>query len=59
MSSDKENPDQNKAEKGLPLPYEVTIEGSLGLLALGAVGVIAWRKKKEEQKHTIKPEPEK
>jgi hypothetical protein len=28
--------------------YEVTVEGSLGLLALGAVGIKAWRKKRDE-----------
>ena len=29
--------------------YEsITVEGSLGILALGAVGVMAWRKKRME-----------
>lgn len=28
--------------------YKVPIEGSLGLLAIGAVGLIAWREKKRE-----------
>ena len=28
--------------------YEIPVEGSLGLLALGAVGLIAWRKKRDE-----------
>lgn len=28
--------------------FEVPAEGSLGLLALGAVGLIAWREKKKE-----------
>ena len=31
-----------------PIKYEVSPEGSLGLFALGAVGVIAWRKKRKE-----------
>ncbi len=26
------------------IPYDIPIEGSLGLLALGAVGIIEWRK---------------
>jgi hypothetical protein len=30
------------------LQYQITKEGSLGILALGAVGVQAWRKFKEE-----------
>ena len=30
--------------------FNIPIEGSLGLLALGAVGYIAWKKKKEESK---------
>ncbi|MFL5762610.1 MAG: hypothetical protein ACJ77K_01630 [Bacteroidia bacterium] len=29
--------------------YTVTAEGSLGLLALGAVGIKAWRAKREEE----------
>ena len=28
--------------------YNVPVEGSLGLLALGAVGLIAWREKRTE-----------
>ncbi len=45
--------------------YKITKEGSLGLLALGHVGLIAWRKKKQairkqqtansQQKKVIKP----
>ncbi len=45
--------------------YEITEEGSLGLLALGHVGLIAWRKKKQairkqqiannQQQKVIKP----
>ena len=38
-------------------PYEVPVEGSLGLLALGAVGLMAWRTKREEvEKHRKKTE---
>ena len=29
-------------------PYEVPVEGSLGLLALGYVGLMSWRAKKVE-----------
>ena len=29
-------------------PYDVTAEGSLGLLALGDVGLMAWRQKRRE-----------
>ena len=31
-------------------PYEIPIEGSLGLLALGHVGLIAWRHKRNQAK---------
>jgi uncharacterized membrane protein YebE (DUF533 family) len=37
-------------KKGEVPKFEIPIEGSLGLLALGAVGYIAWKKKKEELK---------
>jgi hypothetical protein len=36
------------------IPFKVTADGSLGLLALGAVGIKAWRKKREEEKAKIK-----
>lgn len=32
---------------------DIPVEGSLGLLALGAVGVIAWRKKRKETGYII------
>ena len=32
------------------IEYEIPVEGSLGLLALGAVGLHAWRKKRDEHK---------
>lgn len=38
-----------KAESGEG--FEVTKEGSLGLLALGYKGVIAWRKKRMEDRN--------
>jgi len=28
--------------------FNIPVEGSLGLLALGAIGLIAWREKKRE-----------
>ena len=30
--------------------FNIPVEGSLGLLALGYVGLIAWRKKRKEAK---------
>jgi hypothetical protein len=33
--------------------YEIPAEGSLGLLALGYRGLLAWRKKREEVKSEI------
>ena len=37
------------------VPYEIPNEGSLGLLALGHVGLLAWRAKRLELTHS-KPE---
>lgn len=34
----------NNKERGSKLPYEITVEGSLGLLAMGAVGLREWRR---------------
>jgi hypothetical protein len=47
MNSNKENPNK---EENAAVPFEVTAEGSLGLLALGAAGISAWRKKRTEEK---------
>jgi hypothetical protein len=47
MNSNKENPNK---EENAAVPFEVTAEGSLGLLALGAAGIRAWRKKRTEEK---------
>lgn len=38
----------SKEEKSTPLKFKITKEGSLGILALGAVGVMAWRAFKKE-----------
>jgi len=38
------------------LPYDIPVEGSLGLLALGAVGIIEWRKVREANKGKNKAE---
>lgn len=47
MASEKEN--RHSENSNQVKPYEVTVEGSLGLLALGAQGIKAWRKKKAEE----------
>jgi hypothetical protein len=49
MNSEKEHSQKNKVNLKNPLSYEITAEGSLGLLALGAVGIKAWRKKRQEE----------
>ena len=41
-----------KIEKG---EYEVTAEGSLGLLALGDVGLKVWREKRGPVKPPVQP----
>jgi len=35
------------------IPYDIPVEGSLGLLALGAVGIIEWRKVRDAHKKRI------
>jgi hypothetical protein len=45
---------------GLPKPgdkYEIPVEGSLALLALGAKGILAWRKKRAEVMEQQKNSP--
>ena len=32
------------------IPYDIPVEGSLGLLALGAVGITEWRKVRDANK---------
>jgi hypothetical protein len=54
MAPDKENPEKNKQPDTPPKVYEVTAQGSLGLLAMGAAGIRAWRKKREEEKSELK-----
>ncbi len=41
------------------IPYEIDPRGSLGLLSLGDVGVIAWRKAREEEQKKEKRNGEK
>ena len=43
----------NKQSKD-SIPFKVPVSGSLGILALGAVGVQAWRKVKNENKRVEK-----
>lgn len=44
--SEEQNQDENMPKPGEK--YEIPVEGSLGLLALGHHGLIAWRQKKRE-----------
>jgi hypothetical protein len=45
MDAEKTNSDQNKK-----MIFEIPVEGALGLLALGADGVKAWKEKKKSVK---------
>ena len=38
--------------------FEIPANGALGLLALGAAGIKAWRKKREEEKSKLKSKQE-
>ena len=40
---------ENNNETNLSKPIEITADGSLGILALGAVGIKAWKKKRAEE----------
>ena len=42
------NSSENINSKKIINAVEIPTDGSLGLLALGAVGIKAWRKKREE-----------
>lgn len=44
------NSGENINSKKIINAIEIPADGSLGLLALGAVGVKAWRKKRDEEK---------
>ncbi|HEX8517322.1 MAG TPA: hypothetical protein VF868_14085 [Bacteroidia bacterium] len=55
MGTDKENRGEKKLVNTPVQNYEITSQGSLGLLALGAAGIRAWREKREEEKTNIKP----
>jgi hypothetical protein len=39
-----------KQKTGAEIPFKIPVEGSLGLLALGAVGIMEWRKVREANK---------
>ncbi|HFA52118.1 MAG TPA: hypothetical protein ENJ95_24135 [Bacteroidetes bacterium] len=51
-SSNHPHPDfQFKTKDGKP--FDVPVEGSLGLLALGDIGLIAWRQKRRQFKEVL------
>jgi hypothetical protein len=58
MGSDNEKKQVTKPVTNRQKEYEVTSQGSLGLLAMGAAGIRAWRKKREEEKLNTKPSAE-
>jgi hypothetical protein len=51
----KKTPSPNDSEKNKKeTPFVIPVEGSLGLLALGHVGISAWRKVRDESKKSTK-----
>ena len=49
MDNAKKDPSSDKLEKkDQPITFEIPVQGSLGILALGAVGIKAWREKRKE-----------
>ncbi len=53
----KNTPSENSNEQKSFNAIEIPASGSLGLLALGAVGIKAWRKKREEVQSKQKTNP--
>ena len=43
-----------KHNTGTEIPFKIPVEGSLGLLALGAVGIMEWRKVRDANKEVKK-----
>ncbi len=58
MSSGNENARENIQNAPGGQVKKITEEGSLGLLALGAKGIKAWRKKREEEKLKTQQQPD-
>ena len=54
MNNDKEIHSSGQKNNPWPKNFEVTALGSLGLLALGHVGIIAWKKKRAEEESNKK-----
>jgi hypothetical protein len=50
LSSDKNKKAEISIKTKTGLAFEVPVEGSLGLLALGYAGLIAWRMKRRDAK---------
>ena len=50
----KKSTSKNSTSTKLINAVEIPTDGSLGLLALGAVGIKAWRKKREEEELKLK-----
>ena len=50
MSESKNN---KRTSSESAIPYDIPVEGSLGLLALGAQGIIEWRKVRDAQNEKI------
>jgi len=50
-----EQPETNQpsASNGERVKYEIPVEGSLGLLALGHIGLKLWREKRKEHNQAI------
>ena len=50
MSESKKN---KRTSSETAIPYDIPVEGSLGLLALGARGIMEWRKVRDAQNEKI------
>lgn len=53
----KKNISKNSTSAKTINTIEIPTDGSLGLLALGAVGIKAWRKKRKEEDLKLKNNP--
>ena len=54
MDSAKTSPSNDSEKNKKEIPFVIPVEGSLGLLALGHIGISAWRKVRDEAKKSEK-----
>jgi hypothetical protein len=54
MDSEKKSTSEESEKNKKEIPFTIPVDGSLGLLALGHVGIREWRKVRDEAKKSAK-----